>query len=120
MARRVLRGGREHTDMGGAICSVAAGHGRNWGCGVVTGCYGPLILGTRPTQGALAPVIETREGLPEEIIALVRPFIEGTGQVLFYNGGKNKVRFSWRCATASEWSESELMPQEQITIALDR
>ena len=33
MARRVLRGGREHADMGGAICSVAAGHGRNWGCG---------------------------------------------------------------------------------------
>ena len=31
MARRVLRGGREHADMGGAVCSVAAGHGRNWG-----------------------------------------------------------------------------------------
>jgi nitrite reductase/ring-hydroxylating ferredoxin subunit len=29
MARRVLRGGREHADMGGAVCSVAAGHGRN-------------------------------------------------------------------------------------------
>ena len=27
MARRVLRSGREHADMGGAICSVAAGHG---------------------------------------------------------------------------------------------
>ena len=31
IARRVLRGGREHADMGGAVCSVAAGHGRNWG-----------------------------------------------------------------------------------------
>ena len=37
MARRVLRGGREHADMGGAICSVAAGHGRNWGCGAGDG-----------------------------------------------------------------------------------
>ncbi|MBI1929699.1 hypothetical protein HYR99_36305, partial [Candidatus Poribacteria bacterium] len=30
IARRVLRGGREHADMGGAVCSVAAGHGRSW------------------------------------------------------------------------------------------
>ena len=46
IARRVLRGGREHADMGGAVCSVAAGHGRNWGQGAVTACYGPLLLGT--------------------------------------------------------------------------
>ena len=51
MARRVLRGGREHADMGGAVCSVAAGHGRNWGQGAVTACYGPLLLGTREGTG---------------------------------------------------------------------
>merc|ERR1711964_335319 len=53
MARRVLRGGREHADMGGAICSVAAGHGRNWGTGSVTGCYGPLILGLKQIQSQM-------------------------------------------------------------------
>ena len=62
MARRVLRGGREHADMGGAICSVAAGHGRNWGCGAVTGCYGTLLMGTREIQGAVVPLVEWAAG----------------------------------------------------------
>ena len=57
LARRVLRGGREHADMGGAVCSVAAGHGRNWGSGAVTGCYGPLLLGARERLGAVKPAV---------------------------------------------------------------
>ena len=60
MARRVLRGGREHADMGGAVCSVAAGHGRNWGHGAVTSCYGPLLLGTRERQSAVVQTLEVR------------------------------------------------------------
>ena len=40
----ILRGGREHADMGGAICSVAAGHGRNWGHGAVPGLLCPAIV----------------------------------------------------------------------------
>merc|ERR1712096_434934 len=51
MARRVLRGGREHADMGGAICSVAAGHGGNWGTGSVTGCYGPKKTKSKKVTG---------------------------------------------------------------------
>ena len=75
MARRVLRGGREHADMGGAICSAAAGHGRNWGTGAVTGCYGPLVLGTREIRGQLSPLIEVRDGagndrVPDEVLSL--------------------------------------------------
>ena len=60
IARRVLRGGREHADMGGAVCSVAAGHGRNWGQGAVTGCYGPLILGTREVQSKVTQLLEVQ------------------------------------------------------------
>ena len=63
MARCVLRGGREHADMGGAVCSAAAaaGHGRNWGIGAVTGCYGPLLLGTREVKSAVAGVVEVNQ-----------------------------------------------------------
>lgn len=66
LARRVLRGGREHADMGGAVCAVAAGHGRNWGTGAVTGCYGPLLLGARLRCGEVVTALESedREKLP--------------------------------------------------------
>ena len=78
MARRVLRGGREHADMGGAVCSVAAGHGRNWGQGAVTACYGPLLLGTREIQGEVRPLMEFRRDdgrshPPPTLLSLVRP-----------------------------------------------
>ena len=112
MARRVLRGGREHTDMGGAICSVAAGHGRNWGYGAVTGCYGPLLLGAREVQSKVTPLIEVRDGsgrgaIPEEVVSLVRPPVAGDGDVVFYNGGEAEVRFAWRHGDA-EWSDVAL------------
>ncbi|MFQ6043500.1 MAG: hypothetical protein ACE5PV_21810, partial [Candidatus Poribacteria bacterium] len=127
MARRVLRGGREHADMGGAICSVAAGHGRNWGHGAVTGCYGPLLLGTRVIQSRLTPLIEVKDEsqiarLPMEILALVIPPVQGKGEVLFFNGGDEIVAFSWRsrrwvsprCAKtgATAWTQVRLAPNE--------
>ncbi|MEC7842130.1 MAG: hypothetical protein VX911_04535 [Candidatus Latescibacterota bacterium] len=104
MARRVLRGGREHADMGGAVCSVAAGHGRNWGTGAVTGCYGPLVLGTREIRGQLSPLIEVRDGagndrVPEAVLSLVRPAVGGDGELLLYNGSEAEVGLSWRSAT---------------------
>jgi hypothetical protein len=113
MARRVLRGGREHADMGGAICSVAAGHGRNWGQGAVTGCYGPLLLGTREVQSRTVTLVEMREGhLPEEVLSLVRPPVGGDGEVLFYNGGGENAAFAWRPAGSAEWREVALEPGE--------
>ena len=101
MARRVLRGGREHADMGGAVCSVAAGHGRNWGWGAVTGCYGPLVLGTREVQGAVCATVEVRRsdganGLPEEVLSLVTPAGPSEGGVRFYNGSDKAVDLEWR------------------------
>jgi hypothetical protein len=119
MARRVLRGGREHADMGGAICSVAAGHGRNWGQGAVTGCYGPLLLGTREILGSVTPIIEVKDDegkarLPEEILSLVVPPIKDDGEVFLFNGGERKLSFSWRERGAEDdsWRSVTLAPNE--------
>ena len=102
IARRVLRGGREHADMGGAVCSVAAGHGRNWGQGAVTACYGPLLLGTREILGKIAPLIdikktERRSQTPSALFSLVRPIVgtDNTAEVIFYNSGDSPLKFSW-------------------------
>ena len=106
-------GGREHADMGGAICSVAAGHGRNWGCGAVTGCYGPLLMGTREIQGAVVPLVEWAEGhLPEQILALLQPPVGGPGTVVFYNGSEERQALEWRMAGAADWQRIELAPSE--------
>jgi len=91
IARRVLRGGREHADMGGAVCSTAAGHGRNWGWGAVTGCYGPLMLGTREIKSAVVPAVTFEFNgqmcLPEDVLTLVRPNGNSDVNVTLYNGG---------------------------------
>ena len=114
MARRVLRGGREHSDMGGAVCSAAAGHGRNWGQGAVTGCYGPLILGTREIRSKVTPVVEikTDDGgfaLPDGLLSLVRTF--DREMISFYNAGDAPLSFSWR-AGSDKWNELMLKPGE--------
>ena len=103
MARRVLRGGREHADMGGAVCSVAAGHGRNWGQGAVTACYGPLLLGTREILGQVVSLIDIRKvdgtgQIPSTLLTLVRPIIgpENKAEVIFYNSGDSSLKFSWQ------------------------
>jgi hypothetical protein len=115
MARRVLRGGREHADMGGAVCSIAAGHGRNWGIGSVTGCYGPLLLGTREIQSAVRPMVEVKQdgkvGLPESVMSLVR----STKEVAFYNGGSEVATFSWRWEQGA-WQDMTLQAGEQKAV----
>lgn len=107
MARRALRGGREHADMGSAICSAAAGHGRNWGIGAVTGCYGPLLLGTREVKGKVTPILEVKHdggiGLPEGVMAL----IQSDTQARFYNGGELLETIFWRWAGGT-WKELTL------------
>jgi len=106
MARRVLRGGREHSDMGGAVCSAAAGHGRNWGQGAVTSCYGPLLLGTREIQSKVAPLLEIKNG-DENLLSLVQPSVNVSGKILFHNAGEAPLSFSWR-AGPGEWNRMEL------------
>ena len=106
MARRVLRGGREHADMGGAVCSVAAGHGRNWGQGAVTACYGPLLLGTREVQSEVTQLLEVQQSngnnhLPPTLLSLVRPIpsSDKKAEVIFYNGGDSPFTFHGVCKT---------------------
>ncbi len=127
MARRVLRGGREHADMGGAVCSVAAGHGRNWGHGAVTSCYGPLLLGTCEIQSAVVPMLDvrTQDGnncLPQDLLSLTRPPVDGQGEVVFYNGGDSTLAFSWRpkagIEAASDWNDLCLKPGEVERVSL--
>ncbi len=117
IARRVLRGGREHADMGGAVCSVAAGHGRNWGQGAVTACYGPLLLGTREVQSEVTQLLEVQQSNgrnhPPTLLSLVRPILgnrEGNAEVVFYNGGDASLTFSWRLQADGEatWQTTTL------------
>lgn len=127
MARRVLRGGREHSDMGGAVCSVAAGHGRDWGQGAVTGCYGPLLWGTREIQSRVTPLIEVKDSkgkirLPEGIMSLVIPPVKNKGKVLFFNGSETMVNFSWRKSYTEEdnWMPLALEPDESKEFSLKK
>ena len=116
IARRVLRGGREHADMGSAVCSIAAGHGRNWGQGAVTACYGPLLLGTREVQGEVTQLLEVqqgeRQGHLQTLLSLVRPILgtEKSAEVVFYNSGDSPLTFSWRLRTgeATAWHATTL------------
>ena len=112
MARRVLRGGREHADMGGAVCSVAAGHGRNWGTGAVTGCYGPLLLGTCDRMGAVTPRIEVSDR-PAGLLSLV-----SDGAVRFYNGSGTAVTCRWRPAGGDRWQDLRLIAGATTTASL--
>ncbi len=128
MARRVLRGGREHADMGGAVCSVAAGHGRNWGQGAVTACYGPLLLGTREVLGKVSPLITIKNAdgknqIPSNLLSLVRPLIgkDYNVEVIFYNSGDSPFTFSWQfhthddvlqSAKETSWNEETLEASE--------
>ncbi len=122
LARRVLRGGREHADMGGAVCSVAAGHGRNWGSGAVTGCYGPLLLGARERLGAVKPAVEFRRsggepGLPERVVSLAVPPGPAAGSARIYNGGDLEEAVSWR-QPGTAWHEVSLPPGGEIKVVL--
>ncbi len=119
IARRVLRGGREHADMGSAVCSVAAGHGRNWGQGSVTTCYGPLLLGTREILSEVTPLLSIKQQngkpyLPTTLLSLVRPILgkEDGASVLFYNSGKLPLTFRWllQISEDKEWSELTVEP----------
>jgi hypothetical protein len=112
MALRILRSGREHADMGGAICSVAAGHGRNWGTGAVTGCYGALLLGCREARGEVVPAVRLRDAagtarVPEDILPLVRPKVDTqSGELWLFNGGVDQVELTWRNGAGEETRES--------------
>ena len=82
----------------------------------MTGCYGPLLLGTREILSGLTPTIEVKNEreevrLPKEIVSLVKPPVGNEGEVLFFNGGERAVRFSWR-RRGEGWISLTLAPDE--------
>lgn len=91
VARRVLRGGREHADMGGSVAAVAQGHGRNWGVGTVTGCLGPLLLGATEPCGAVQGRVAFDRGLPPGVGSLV-----AADHVVLGNFSEAPVEVAWR------------------------
>lgn len=118
MAQRVLRGGREHSDMGGAVCSVVAGHGRNWGQGAVTGCYGPLLLGTRELQSKVTPLLEIRDRKSADgILTLIQPPVSKRGIINCYNANDAEISLSWRIGPTG-WHEIKLPPGEVVELPL--
>ena len=102
--------------MGSAICSTAAGHGRNWGIGAVTGCYGPLLLGTREVKGKVTPLLEVKheggDGLSDGVMALV----QSDTRARFYNGGKSLETFFWRWENG-DWKELTLNAGEGCEVS---
>ena len=62
----------------------------------MTGCYGPLLLGTREIKSKVTPALHIRDDqkqyrLPDTVLSLYR---DG-GTTRFYNGGDAPVAFSW-------------------------
>jgi len=77
--------------MGGSVAAVAQGHGRNWGIGAVTGCLGPLLLGTTERCGAVDPRLVLADGLPPGTASLV-----AEDHVLFANYDEAAATIRWR------------------------
>ena len=100
------------------VCSIAAGHGRNWGQGAVTACYGPLLLGTCEVQSEVTQLLALKQSNgnnhpPPTLLPLVRPILgsqEGSAEVVFYNGGDASLAFSWRLQADGEaaWQTATL------------
>ncbi len=79
----------------------------------MTGCYGPLLMGTCEVQGAVVPLVEWAEGhLPEQILTLLQPPVSGPGTALFYNGGEERQVLGWHLAGAADWQRVELVSGE--------
>ena len=94
------------------MCSVAAGHGRNWGTGAVTGCYGPLLLGTCERLGAVIPRIELAAA-PAGLLSLVSDHA-----VCYYNGSAHPITCRWRPHGAAGWNVLSLPAAAAATTPL--
>ena len=93
IARSVLRSGYEHADMGGAVCSIASGHGRNWGIGSITGCYAPLILGSTESLGSLKTIIQFKlPNISKKCISIIRRIDHDTSELNLFNFSENNIK----------------------------
>ncbi|MEM7030708.1 MAG: hypothetical protein AAF629_14170 [Chloroflexota bacterium] len=95
-AIRGLRSGREHADMGSAVCSVASGHGRNWMCGAVTSSLFQLTLGGWIQNGFLHPLISLeRSDVRDNLFTLVQTDIEQS-TLHFFNPTQDERTSYWQ------------------------
>ena len=103
IACSVLRSGYEHADMGCAVCSVASGHGRNWGIGSVTGCYSPLILGTSESFGSLKPIIELKSSsISKGCTSIIRRLDSNTSELNLFNFSNNSFQMKIRVVKSNK------------------
>ena len=75
----------------------------------MTGCYGPLLLGTCDRMGAVTPRIELN-GRPAGILSLV-----SDDTVLFYNGSADAIACRWRPAGGGQWQDLRLAAGTETT-----
>ena len=120
IARSVLRSGYEHADMGGAICSVASGHGRNWGTGSVTGCYSPLILGSTENLGSLKTIIQFKSSnISKKCISLIRRINASTSELNLFNFSENNIKLDITITKSKKNIIINIKPRSHQTYKID-
>ena len=78
----------------------------------MTGCYGPLLLGTCDRMGAVTPRIELSDR-PAGLLSLV-----SDSAVHFYNGSGAAVSCPWRPAGSDRWQDLRLSAGATTTASL--
>ena len=86
--------------------------GNDWGAGAVTGCYGPLLLGTRDRMSAPTPRIQLADA-PAGLLSLV-----SDDAARFYNGSADDIACRWRPAATGRWHDLTLAPGSETTAPL--
>jgi len=120
IARSVLRSGYEHADMGGAVCSVASGHGRNWGIGSVTGCYAPLILGSTENFGSLKTIIQFKSPIiSKKCISLIRRIDPNRSELNLFNFSERNIKLDINIIKSKKSIDINIKPGSRLTYKIE-
>ena len=99
IASSILRLGSEHSDSGKHFSSIVSGHGRNWGIGVVTGCYTKLIVGSNENLGKSDYLIKFKSAtITVGCLPLIREMQDESTELRIFNfsNKKNTIKFSYK------------------------
>ena len=99
IASSILRLGSEHSDSGKHFSSIVSGHGRNWGIGVVTGCYTKLIVGSNGNLGKSDYLIKFKSAtITVGCLPLIREMPDESTELRIFNfsNKKNSIKFSYK------------------------
>ncbi len=120
IARSVLRSGYEHADMGRAVCSVASGHGRNWGIGSVTGCYAPLVLGSIENLGSLKTIIQFKSSIiPKKCVSLIRRIGIENSELNLFNFSDRNIKLDLNITKSKKSITVEIDPGSHLTYKIE-